>query len=63
MCQKSSGSWRDKGVLTLRHEVPPRRVQWIVRTPPADILTVGRTSVVLVYICGTKRCLPVEPWE
>jgi hypothetical protein len=44
----------------LSHELPPRRGQRIVHTPPTDILAICRTSVVLVYIRG---CLPVEPGE
>jgi hypothetical protein len=54
---------RVRGDLTLSHEVPPRRVQRIVRAPPTDILAIGRTSVVLIYVRGANRCLPVEPGE
>src|ERR1700761_7971663 len=56
-------SRRDRGNRTLSHEVPPRRVQLIVQAPPTDILAICRTSVILIYILGAKRCLPVKPGE
>ena len=54
---------RDRGNRTLSHEVPPRRVQLIVQAPPTDILAICRTRVILIYILGAKRCLPVKPGE
>ena len=56
-------SRRDRGNLTLSHEVPPRGVQLIVQAPPTDILAICRKSVILIYIREAKRCLPVEPGE
>ena len=61
--QKRGASRWGERVLTLSHEVPPRCVQRVVHTPPADTRAVGRTGVVLVHICGTKRGLPIERGE
>jgi hypothetical protein len=58
-----NGDSGGKGGLTLSHEVPPRCVQRVVQTPPCDISAVGLTSVVLVYIRGTRGRLPVELGE
>jgi hypothetical protein len=61
--QRRSVSWRGKDGLTLSHKVPPRCVQRVIRAPPSDTRTIGRASVVLVYIRGTRGCLPVKPGE
>jgi len=54
-----NGNKRRKWGRTLGHQMPPRRIQRLVRAP-GDIRAVRSTRTVLVDIRRAKRGLPVQ---
>ena len=48
--------------LTFGHEVPPRRIQWVVCTP-RNIPPICLTSAVLQYVSRSIFGLVIECWE
>ena len=51
---------KDENERTLSDEVPPCRVERVVRTPASDIRTVCLPGAVLVTVCGAEMRLMVE---
>lgn len=49
--------------LTFSHQVPPRSIQWIVRSPRRDVASVRFSSVVFILIGRAKLCLRVQSRE
>ena len=55
-----NGNRRRKRGRTFGNQMPPRRIERLVRAP-GDIRAVRGTRAVLIDICGAKLGLPVQP--